>query len=84
MDNLEEAFNQYAELATQAHKLENEVLALPKSAAEKIGVNISLLTVVDSKRGLFMEELLKKLKELKDLEAKRDEARRKFVQVLKR
>lgn len=84
MDDLEKAFNEYAELATQAHKLEDEILALPRSAAEKIGVSISLLTVVDSKNGLFVERLFQKLKELKEVEAKRDEARRKFVQILRR
>ena len=83
MSDFEKVFSEYADLAMKTHKLEDEILGIPKSAADKIRVSLDMLSVVDNRKGLFVDRLLQKLKELEDLEAKRDEARKSFVRALK-
>jgi hypothetical protein len=83
MNDFEKVFSEYTDLAMKTHKLEDEILGIPKSAADQIGVSLDMLSVVDSRKGLFADRLLWKLRELEELEKKRNEARKRFVQVLK-
>lgn len=82
MEDLQKALNEYVELATKAHKLEDEMLDIPKSAAERLGVGLDLLFVADDRNRLFGDRLLGKYKELKEVEKKRDQARNKFMKLL--
>jgi hypothetical protein len=84
MSDFEKVFSEYTDLAMKTHKLEDEILGIPKSAADQIGVSLDMLSVVDTRRGLFADRLLRKLRELEELEKKRGEARKKFIQILKR
>ena len=82
MEDLEKAFSDYVELATKSHKIEDEMLDAPKSAAERLGVSYDVLFVADDRKRLFGDRLLEKYKELKEVDRKRDEARKKFMRLL--
>lgn len=82
MEDMWEAFNKYVDLAIKAHKVEDEMLDIPKSAAEKTEVSVDLLFIADNRNRLFGDKLLEKYKELKEIEKKRDEARKKFMRLL--
>ncbi len=83
MDSLQKALSEYADMATKAHKIEDEMLDIPKSAAERVGLSLDLLFVADNRSGLFGDRLLEKYKELMEVERKRDEARKRFMRCLR-
>ncbi len=82
MEDIVKVFNEYADLAMKAHKVEDEMLDVPRSAVEKSGVSLDLLFVADNKNELFRNRLLAKYKELKQIERKRDQARNMFMRLL--
>ena len=82
MDSLQKALSEYADMAMKAHKIEDEMLDIPKSVAERVGLSLDLLFVADNRSGLFGDRLLEKYKELREIEKKRDEARKRFMRLL--
>ncbi len=84
MPDFEKAYNEWVELAAAAHKIEDEALAIPKAASEKWGLNLDLLYIADNRSGLFADRLVQKYKELKQVEDKLEEARKKFMRLLVR
>ena len=45
MEDMFKAFNDYVELAARAHEIEDEMLNIPKSVAERSGLSLDLLFV---------------------------------------
>jgi len=82
MEDMWTAFNEYVDLATKAHKIEDEVIDIPKTAAERLDLSLDLLFVADNRSGLFGDRVLGKYKELIEVERKRDEARKRFMRLL--
>ncbi len=83
MEDMFKAFNEYVELAARDHEIEDEMLNIPKSAAERSGLTLDLLFVADNINGKFGNRLLEKYKELMEVERKRDEARKRFMRCLR-
>ena len=81
MEDMLKAFSEYVDLAMKAHKAEDEMLAIPKSAGEKSCLSLDLLFVADNRSGLFGNRLLEKYKELREVERQRDEARKRFMRL---
>ncbi len=84
MEEMQKAFDEYKELVIRAHKIEDEMLDIPKSAAEKSGLSLDLLAAADNRRGMFGDKLSGKYKELKEVESKLGEARKRFMRLFLR
>ncbi len=82
MEDMVKVFNEYADLAMKAHKVEDEMLDVPRSGVEKAGVSLGVLFVVDNRNEVLRNRLLAKYKELKQIERKRDQARNMFMRLL--
>ncbi len=82
MEDIRKVFNEYADLAMKAHKIEDQMLDIPKTAAERSQLDLDLLFVADSRGELFGNSFLAKYKQLREVERKRDEARSKFMRLL--
>lgn len=77
MEERQKALREWIDLSEEARKVEDELLNIPKLAAEKSGVDADMLFTIDN-----VPKLMKLHEKLKSLEMKRDEAYRRLLDTL--
>ena len=78
MEERQKALREWIALSQEARKVEDELLNIPRLAAEKSGVDADMVFTIDN-----MPKLMELDEKLKSLEVKRDEAYRRFLDTLR-
>ena len=74
----QKAFEEWIAISEEARQLEDELLNIPRLAAEKSGVGADMVIDIDN-----VPKLTEMYERLKSLEAKRDEAYSRFLDTLR-
>ena len=77
MNERREAMKEWIDLVMEARKKEDEMLDIPRRAAQSSNTKVDLLFTSENSA-----KMTTKYQELQGIEKKRDEARKKFLQLL--
>lgn len=76
MEERQRILREWIDLVMEAHKIEDEMLEIPKEAARKANLDVDMLFSTE-----VIPKLMEKYSQLKAVEAKRDEAHERWLNL---